>query len=594
MDYGEATCQEELGRCDCPKFLSGDDCGSKRPASELKAYRRDAAREKHRPLPCLNNCSGLGGCAWGDCICTKGHFGSDCSLSLDPATSKPLVLAGQGYSPRKKRPLVYVYDIPHKYSSWHNYGLVDRALPWVFWERLAGSGALTADGEEADWFFLPVKLRVMSDGYELNRAIKYVRKHWPWYDRYQGHRHFVIHTGDTGRGEVPDSTRALAANLTWLHHWGLTSDWPSSGWKAAHRRGKDVVVPIYFGGKQGPSHVPMSGLHPRAPRLKRENVLLFAGRICGDSSEPHPSKEWPHCRTQASAGYSQGARQLVHFHHHMRPGYKIVTRDPLYQVDLLSYRWCLSPSGGGHGHRQTLAAVVGCLPLVVSDDVMQPFEPEMDWSRFSIRVAHADIPGLHGVLGGVGEEAYQRMQDAARCAAQHLVFSTMSGAFMQEDGRWDAFEFILEILRMQQSYPGLDPAKYAETDEQYRNFVNCGEVDMSAFGAKARAAAAARYPVPLAMPGLPNDTVITWEHLYAENGKGLARLIGAAGQHPKAEANTSLPLCSFSRWDLEPLRCVSRGWRQRARAARQAAVTVPGGAACNEAGSVASCARLWA
>ncbi|KAG2491598.1 hypothetical protein HYH03_010164 [Edaphochlamys debaryana] len=586
-------CQEELGRCDCPKFLSGDDCGSKRKVSELTVYRRTSFKEKYRPWPCLNNCSSRGKCTWGDCVCDPGNFGSDCSISLDPATRKPAVLAGQGYSPRKKRPLVYVYDIPHKYSSWHNYGLVDRALTWVFWERLAGSGALTADGEEADWFFLPIKLRTTTDGYELNEAIEYVRQHWPWYDRYQGHRHFVIHTGDTGRGEVPESTRDLTANMTWLHHWGLTQDWPIAGFRRAHRPGKDVVIPIYFGGNQGPSYVPTSGLHPRAPRLKRENELLFAGRICGDSSEPDPKKDWPHCKTNASSGYSQGVRQLVHYHHHMRPGYKIVTKDPLYQVDLLNYKWCLSPSGGGHGHRQALAAVVGCLPLVISDDVMQPFEPEMDWSQFSIRVAHADIPGLHEVLGGVGEAKYQRMQDAARCAAQHMIFSTMSGSFMQEDGRWDAFEFILEILRMQQTYADLDPAKYAETDEQYRNFVNCGEVDMSAFGAKERAAAAARYPQPLAIPGLPNDTVITWEHLYAENGKGLSRLLAGAGLFPRSEANTSLPLCSFSKWDLEPLRCLRRGWRQRAWSIRQAAVTAPGGAACNEAESVASCARLW-
>lgn len=60
------------------------------------------------PLPCasIHNC-------------TAGYFGSDCSLSLDAATGRPQLLAGTGYVPRRKRPLVYVYDIPHKYSSWY-------------------------------------------------------------------------------------------------------------------------------------------------------------------------------------------------------------------------------------------------------------------------------------------------------------------------------------------------------------------------------------------------------------------------------------------------------------------------------------------
>ncbi|KAG2486864.1 hypothetical protein HYH03_014547 [Edaphochlamys debaryana] len=585
--------QEELRRCDCPKHLAGDDCRTARNATEVRLlYDR-----KFRPLPwpCLNNCSSRGVCTlYGDCVCDRGFFGSDCSVSLDPATRRPLLLVGRGYVPRRKRPLVYVYDIPHNWSSWHNYDLVDRSLTWVFWERLLGSGALTADGEEADWYFIPIKLRSTRDGLQLAAAVAYLRRAWPWWDRLQGHRHFVIHTGDTGRGEVLEAARSLTANVTWLHHWGLTVDQPR--FNMAHRPGKDVVTPIYFGGSQGVSYAPMSGLHPRAPRLQRPNELLFAGRICGDSSAPDPRKPWPHCATNASSTYSQGVRQRVHFHHHMRPGYKIVTRDPTYAVDLLSYKWCLSPSGGGHGHRQTLGALLGCLPVIASDHVLQPFEPELPWGQFALRIAQADIPTLHEALGAVDAAAYQRMQDAARCAAQHLVFSSLSGAFMQEDGRWDAFEMILEILRMQQTYPDLDPAQYAATDEAFRSFVNCGEADMGAFGAKARAAAAARYPQPLTMPGLPNGTALAWEHLYEKSGGGLSRLLthtSAASVPGTGTSPAPLPLCSRSRWDPAELSCGRRGWRQRAYGMGRPGGTAPGGAACNEADDVATCPRLW-
>lgn len=40
---------------------------------------------------------------------------------------------------------------------------------------------------------------------------------------------------------------------------------------------------------------------------------------------------------------------------------------------------------------------MGCLPVVVSDGVLQPFEPEMDWAAFALRVAHPDVPGMHQV-----------------------------------------------------------------------------------------------------------------------------------------------------------------------------------------------------
>ena len=35
-----------------------------------------------------------------------------------------------------------------------------------------------------DWYFLPLKLRSTGDGPKLLQALAYVRKHWPWFDRW--------------------------------------------------------------------------------------------------------------------------------------------------------------------------------------------------------------------------------------------------------------------------------------------------------------------------------------------------------------------------------------------------------------------------
>eukprot|EP00198_Chlamydomonas_reinhardtii_P000528 XP_001689863.1 exostosin-like glycosyltransferase [Chlamydomonas reinhardtii] len=211
-----------------------------------------------------------------------------------------------------------------------------------------------AAARRRDWYFLPLKLRSTGDGPKLLQALAYVRKHWPWFDRLQGHRHFVLHTGDSGRGEVQAAVRAATANMT-------------------------------------------------------------------------------------------------------------------------------------------LAAAMGCLPVVVSDGVLQPFEPEMDWAAFALRVAHPDVPGMHQVLGAVDAAAYAGLQAAVRCAAEHLLYSSISGAVAGESGRWDAFETILEVLRMQQTYPGLDPARYADTDERFRTFINCGARSMREYGEAVRQAAAVEY-----------------------------------------------------------------------------------------------------
>lgn len=46
-----------------------------------------------------------------------GFWGADCSLSLDES-NRPVILAGRGYVPRERGPKIYIYDLPHKYSSW--------------------------------------------------------------------------------------------------------------------------------------------------------------------------------------------------------------------------------------------------------------------------------------------------------------------------------------------------------------------------------------------------------------------------------------------------------------------------------------------
>lgn len=47
-----------------------------------------------------------------------------------------------------------------------------------------------------------------------------------------------------GRLEMWPEAKQVSENATFLHHWGLTHDYPYSNWKAAHRPGQDIVVPV--------------------------------------------------------------------------------------------------------------------------------------------------------------------------------------------------------------------------------------------------------------------------------------------------------------------------------------------------------------
>jgi hypothetical protein len=45
-------------------------------------------------------------------------------------------------------------------------------------------------------------------------------------------------------------------------------------------------------------------------------------------------------------------------------------------------------------------------------------------------------------------------QDRLYCGAQHLFFTSIFGSVLGDDGKYDAFETILEILRARRAHPG--------------------------------------------------------------------------------------------------------------------------------------------
>lgn len=334
------TCNEELGRCDCPKHLSGPDCNSESKGKELEARCEAALYPDVKECvastwtyACLNNCNKKRGkCVSGFCHCAKGFYGADCSLSLSPdeeGKAKPELLAGSGYKTRSSGPSIYVYELPPHLTSWVNTRRLDRPTHQLFWQRLLSSGARTADGNTADWYFIPVRCRGHQDKHLLPQAIDYIKKTWPWWNRTGGSRHFAIHTGDLGIRDSPDSFLDLMVNSTWLTHWGLYSDRRDVGWRKAHRTHQDIVIPVYissghfkkFGFDISPIHKGESSVH------SRNQTFFFAGRICHDHKPPDPF--WPNCRGSGSH-YSANVRQKVAFHHSNRSRYHVSIHSKSY------------------------------------------------------------------------------------------------------------------------------------------------------------------------------------------------------------------------------------------------------------------------
>ncbi|KXZ55491.1 hypothetical protein GPECTOR_2g1040 [Gonium pectorale] len=497
--YG--TCNEELGRCDCPLGRNGTDCSGQLPGSDLATL---CARFGHtgatcgRELEltsCLNACNFRGTCLTGFCHCRPGFFGADCSLSLslsstqesadggrEGADARPAVeiLAGQDYKPRLSGPRIYVYELPPSFNVYGSLERLDRPLMYMIWQRLLSAGLRVADPADADFFFVPVRARAQYDSQRVLDAVSYMSATWPhWNATGGGGRHLFIHTGDWGRDELTEEAAAATRGASWLTHWGLARPHEFAGWAAAHRPGTDIVLPMVLQASVLSSYrlTRASPLHPAGPRRPRPNTLFFAGRVCGSRASPSTNGSFPNCPNVLGKedAYSAATRQRAFYHHHNRTGWKVLTHSRSYASDMLASKFCLSPSGGGPSKRSVVAPLLGCVPVTVTDGLLQPFEPEMAWERFAVDIRERDIPVMHRLLEGLDGGQLGAFQERLRCAAQHLFWSSLYGGVFGEDGRYDAFETLAQILRMRAAYPNLAPEEYAYVDPAFAAFINCQE-----------------------------------------------------------------------------------------------------------------------
>ena len=81
-------------------------------------------------------------------------------------------------------------------------------------------------------------------------------------------------------------------------------------------------------------------------------------------------------------------------------------RGGLYSQDLAASEFCSVPPGGdGWSSRVDDAVRHGCIPVIIMDDVLMPFEGLLDYDAFALRIPEADIEKLDATLRAEGPHA---------------------------------------------------------------------------------------------------------------------------------------------------------------------------------------------
>ncbi|KAJ3674017.1 hypothetical protein LUZ60_006009 [Juncus effusus] len=453
---------------------------------------------------CLNQCSGNGLCRGGFCQCESGYYGIDCSIPtsqslsqswpsfLQPSQTPPvrnstgndINITGDDDSVdgnikvvvRKRRPLVYVYDLPPEFNSHlmegrhyklecvnRIYNENNRTLwtPMLYgaqvalYESILASPHRTLNADEADYFYVPVldsclitraddapHLRMREHGHLRSHmtldyykmAYDHIAEKYPFWNRSSGRDHIWFFSWDEGACYAPKEIRPGIM----LSHWGNTNTkhpnsttaywadmWdsiPSSkrGFHPCFDPTKDLVLPAWKPPNPGALWLKLW----ERPRKERTTLFYFNGNLGPAYENGRPEDT-----------YSMGIRQKLAAQFGSTPNKQgklgkqhtaNITVTPLraqnYYEEISRAVFCGVLPGDGWSGRMEDSVMNGCIPVIIQDGIFLPYENVLNYESFAVRILEDDIPKLVTILKGYNETEIEHMLSNVRKIWQRFLY----------------------------------------------------------------------------------------------------------------------------------------------------------------------------
>ena len=324
-------------------------------------------------------------------------------------------------------------------------------------EQLLKSPFRTLDPKEANLFFVPiytscfraVRVHVNSrklkdrDGTILRgrgttveedmfhfvySALDYISQEFPFWKLQHGRDHiftfthdfgacFTYHEEETYKTERLQMQQALHNSILLQYLGDLKS--------TCFHSHKDIVIPPLVTNQQ---LIALKGGEKSKPMAERKTGVYFRGKIQFNGGATRP-------------GYSRGVRALLNATYYANPFFSINEgHSPSYLQELADSKMCLAPPGYAlWTPRLTEAIVVGCVPLVIGDDIELPFERLVDYRSVAVRVKEERTGILASVLEGVDDSVLEMKRANIQNVWKRFVYNEPS-----QPG--DAFDSIMQLL----------------------------------------------------------------------------------------------------------------------------------------------------
>ncbi|KAL2536208.1 putative glucuronoxylan glucuronosyltransferase IRX7 [Forsythia ovata] len=305
---------------------------------------------------------------------------------------------------------VYIYDLPSKYNSvWLSNERCSNHLfasEVAIHKALMNSDVRTLDPWVADFFFVPVYVSCnfsTVNGFPdigharplLASAIQHISSQLPFWNRSLGSDHIFVASHDFGSCfhtmedvAMADGVPEFLRNSIILQTFGVKYKHPCQDVE-------NVVIPPYVSPDSVRSTLDKSPLMRR-----REIFAFFRGKM-----EVHPkniSGRFYSKRVRTMIWQKYGNNRKFYLKRHRLVG---------YQSEIANSIFCLAPLGWAPWSPRLVESVVlGCVPVIIADDIRLPFPSAVPWSEISLTVAEKDVTKLGKILEHVAATNLTKIQ----------------------------------------------------------------------------------------------------------------------------------------------------------------------------------------
>lgn len=372
---------------------------------------------------------------------------------------------------------VFVYDLPPSYNAdivkEYPKCRTHMFAPEVFiHEMMLKSPIRTKDPREADLFYVPTYTSCKYLGRGMfgvdpwfgkrlvHSAVEWISRKYPYWNRHKGQDHIFAMTYDYGACFEYKYDKANSAGVIREIHSSILLSIISDTTNACFRPSTDVVVPAMVSRED--MLKPLLGA-PQ-PLAAEKDIFLNDPDASADLPPPAPKKRDIFVYFQGSVDwgidrdpdYSRGVRHAIKEKHGDDPLFLIGEGKSKEYVQLMSRAlFCLCPLGFAVWSPRIYESVItGCIPVIIGDGIRLPFDWEMDWRDFSIKIPEWRIKKgqLRQILASIPVERIKMKQAALAKVRKSVAYlSTGTG----DPRAPDAFGYLARELRAKAHTPQL-------------------------------------------------------------------------------------------------------------------------------------------